>query len=702
MNTEPRASGLVSLRCQHCKRPMSLMLPLMTLPDGTMLCQDCHQRRQSSRGELPPVEQKEPTDDRRKAPLGSYYEIAGVSQDASTEEIMAAIKARMKHWLMRQSGDEGSKAAEMLAKLRAASEDLTDPERRKRYDAKLHQHMQSQRADIIKRTITPLEDLPGRQVTSLKDLITACEASATTWRTCEGLLEKKRLVLWVRWSLADDETVRLIERVVARQDLSLFRKLNELFYQFDPERPFRFFSDPDTFEAVSKQKSVTDIETLITFADAHWNLAVQHLYRGELITWLDQSVSPTGRYLGQTYHNARQFFKEVCSPFANTNLEGVGLEALLEFLDPSISKPAPVILFDTQEAAYTLLDWDEELPHQPVALSIKNTTRGYFAGTLELHPPEKQHATSATWVDYNYLPLAPPLYPQPTLTTQSFTLQGNQEQRFNLYLGHFKGLARGRIHERCIELRRYIRQPSQPTTVRQFPIHLSLMRFRAGYRGKLWAYGLRGGLPGMLLDGGLGFGIGLLLFWLGVLFTPNDSWGFFQNFSGNFSWLMVLDGALVALLRPFFLSIAVFGFGLASTLGIAFAICGFFTGWRRGHTAVTKEQDKHTHQVFCRWLMLGLWAAAGGVIALLAHTPTYPALFDVSFLGFARSIQVTAFFIPSLGFSPLHSLYFVTLAILMPGIFANIAMRRVIAVRSRLYDKTEKNWGKLKQPAGRG
>jgi hypothetical protein len=250
-------------------------------------------------------------------------------------------------------------------------------------------------------------------------------------------------------------------------------------------------------------------------------------------------------------------------------------------------------------------------------------------------------------------------------------------------------------------MRRYIRQPTQATPVRLFPISLSVMRFRAGYRGKLWAHGLRGSLPGALLDGGLGFGIGVLIFWLGLLFAPGRSWGFFQDFS-SFSWLTVLDGLLVALLRPFFLAIALFGFGLPYVLGIWFAMCGFFTGLRKGHTTFSDAQDKRHHQIWGRWLVLGLWAAAGGMVALLLNTPTYPAPLDVSSLGIAHPIHVTAFFVSRLGLSLIRSSFFDPLAILMPGIFAFTAMRIVIALRNRLYARIEKRWGNLLRPVGRG
>lgn len=215
-------------------------------------------------------------------------------------------------------------------------------------------------------------------------------------------------------------------------------------------------------------------------------------------------------------------------------------------------------------------------------------------------------------------------------------------------------------------------------------------------------HGLRGGFPGMLLDGGLGFGIGVLLFWLGLLFTPHGAWGFFQDFSGPFNWQVAVDGALVALLRPFFLALALFGFGLPSVLGCAFAVCGFFAGWRRGHTAFSSAQDKKRHRAFGLLLMFGLWAAAGGMVALLYNSPTYPALLHMSVLGMSRPIEVTAFFVSALGFAPLRLPVFDALVIMMPGIFAYIAMRIVIAIRIRFYARVEKRWGSLLKPVGRG
>lgn len=703
MNPQPVGSGIIIWSCVDCKRPGSLSLPLMVLPDNTSICDDCQRLRQRPRDGTGTIEREEVSGERPHAPPDTLYSVVGLPLDASAEEVAGAIKGRMKYWLARQSGNEGHKAVEMLEKLRTAAQVLKDPDRRRTYDEEVHQQMRDLRAQIIETTISPLEDWPGRQVNNLKDLITACEESAANWKIGEQLLMNKSLIRWVRWGLDDNETVRLIERVIARQELSVFRKLNELLYQFDPGRPFRFFSDTNRFEAIKEKMSVGDIAALTRFADAQWNLVVQHLYRGELITWLDQSINPTGRYLGQTYHNARQFFQEVCAPFAGSRHEGVGLEALLEFLDPLLKRPEITVTFDTQPAAYTLLDWDEELPHQPVTLSIKNTTRGYFAGTVELLPPGPKHAPLFPWVDFDFLPLkTPPLQSRPWSTNQAFTLAGAQEQQISLYLGNFQGLARGRKHKRALEMRRYIKHPAQLTTVQAFPLTLSIMRFRAGYRGKLWAHGLRGGLLGMLLDGGLGFGIGALLFWLGLLFTPHGSWGFFQDFSGPFTWIVAADGALVALSRPFFLAIALFGFELPAVLGCVFAFCGFFAGWRRGHTAFSSAQDKKRHRALGLWLMFGLWAVAGGMVALFYQSRTYPAVLHLSGLGISRSIDVTAFFVSALGFAPIHSPVFDALVIAVPGIFAYIAMRIVIAIRTRLYARVEKRWGNLLKPVGRG
>ena len=672
MSAQPVEGGkLVIWMCVDCKRPGSLTLPLVTLPNDTLICEDCQRRREGALAKKGAAGEEKAAA-RLPAPRGSYYDVLGVPFDARPEEINAALKERMKHWLARQTGDERDKAVEMLAKLRTVSQELKDPDRRQKYDKGLHQQLNTLRAAAIQR-VAPFEDWPGRQVISLKGLIQACEDSSTNWKIGEQLLTNKQLIWWIRYGLADDDTVRLIEQVLSRQNLSTFRKLNEVLYRFDPERPFRFFRDPELFDPVTNAMSVTDVKSLIDFADANWALAVRHLYQGELITWLNYSLSPAGYYEGRRYHHMVQFFDEVCRPFADSHLQGVGLEALLEFLSPLLAKPEITVTFDQQHSAYTLLGWDQELPHQPVTLSIKNRTRGYFAGMVELLPPGKKQTPPSPWASFTPLPLAPdPLKPQTGLKTQAFSLTGAEEQRFSLYLGNFKKFPQGRKYLQPLGLARYITQSAQPTPRDSFPITLGLMPYRAGYRGKLWAQGLRGGFPGLLLDGGIGFGVGLLIFVLGLLLTPHDSnWGFLQDFRHGLSLALVIDLILIALLRPLYLAIAIFGFGFSCMLAGAFAACGFFTAWRRGHSTYTSTHDQNAHGFFGLLVMLGLLAAT------------------------------VLFFFSKPGFFTHQSPFFDILAILMPSFFAYITVGIIVRVRTNLYKRTEKRWGSLLKPEGK-
>src|SRR5262249_18000007 len=133
-------------------------------------------------------------------------------------------------------------------------------------------------------------------------------------------------------------------------------------------------------------------------------------------------------------------------------------------------------------------------------LSVTNTTRGFFAGQIELVRPASSSGSRYPWVDFVHLPLAAthssngtPIIAGTTGRDliKSCILKGKETQRYPLHLGYFEELPKGATLNSTIELARNEAPPSGAERVTSHPLTLRLMRFREGYRAKLWASGLR-------------------------------------------------------------------------------------------------------------------------------------------------------------------------------------------------------------------
>jgi hypothetical protein len=290
--------GIVMLRtCADCKRPASLSLRLFDLSDGTCICENCRKRREQTalRGggaqqldsAATPTQEAQSVPQREPPPRDSLYEVLNVPFNATAEEIGTALSQGFKYWDGLQYGEQRLRAAEMLGKLREAAVKLKDPARRQRYDAEeVLPQLRAELAARAERSVKPLEDWPGQKVTNLKELVNTCERSKEYWRVGEGMLNNEGLFFWVKYMLKDGETADLIEEIAARGGASDTRKLNELLYSFDPERPFRVFAQPDVFDGARPADSVSTVAELVSYAETHVDQVTRHLYHGELLTWL--------------------------------------------------------------------------------------------------------------------------------------------------------------------------------------------------------------------------------------------------------------------------------------------------------------------------------------------------------------------------------------------------------------------------------
>ncbi len=731
-------------RCNNCRRAETISLPLTEISPGVYLCDHCQEQRAggslvqpaTSSGLVgvpppgappaaPPAAPGGGMPPRRQpAPRGSPYETLGVPFDATDEEITAAYEAGMAFWNERRAGPQAALATEKQGALAKAYIVLHDPKKRQEYDEMLRKQAET----IRLRRIASLESWQGRQVVSLQGVVEACEASDAGWQTGQAILKNNELRNWVDGALRDIEARGVLEEIMGRPAVAakaptaLTHELNEALYRLWPDRPFRFFASPDRAQPPAQCFSVSSVEDFVKNADTHWQLAVQHLYNGELVVWLDQQQhgprsDPADNAV---YPTIAAYYQRVCLPFKGTPAAGVGLERLLEFLDIGLDRPNVTIRFDDDRTGYTLKNWDGELPHKPITVTITNTTRGYVAGALTLATPEQRNLNGqiapVAWVNFDRLP-APPYTKKPVTTYQrpwrlseanrTFTLQGAGETptSFTLSLGNFDALRRRRTYTRPVQLKRILYGPKTETVIGAYPISLQLMGFLGGYRLALWRLGLRAGLPAAALDGALAFAATWLFLLLALLFAPHGQWGFFSTgmdytASGGSVWL-VIDAFLIALLRPFAFTLYLFGFALPWIIGALFALRGFFLGHGCGYTQFKRADDLRGHRGFGAFLMWALWLVGASVlvmnlVAYYAPTISLGSVFQVWVL--AYYIQHPLITPPDITGFPIGN---DALMVVVPGIVAYIIGRIITNVRGRLYDLVERRDSGLLRPEGK-
>ncbi len=535
----------------------------------------------------------------------------------------------------------------------------------------------------------------------------ACEQSSDAWSQGERLLESGELVSWCRYSLDDEETAVYLEILRDRSDIKLTRKLNSFLYFADPERPFRFFADPENFQVPTAQQSVTAIDAFMAYADQHWQLAVDHLYRGELIQWITISIA-FGSFQFHDLETPTQFYDRVCAPFkASQHLEGLGLEALLEFLDRNITKPEIIVRFDeTQIGQFSLSHWDAELSHQPIRVVITNTTRGYVAGYLELQT-EKNVVSSKPWIAWSKAELQAATPPQDHI---AFTLSGKDASvQHQLYLGNFTDQPKGTQLQQYLTVQRFL-GTNYTEPYGTYPLKLKLMRYLQGFRWENWRWGLLGNLPGAVLDGCIGFTVGLLIFVLGVALAPQHYWGLISpqlDFTGNLNAWLILDSLLTIIFRAPYLAIMYLGFMLPLLMGICFAFSGFWIGIGKGHMQWSQQKDEKSHRIAGRWYA---WLIIGYVGLQYARIAAPQIVFYLERnhqSSLVQDIQLPYFLMHQSNLPPYLAEWFPlaifnVLVFLVPFISVLVGMNVVFRVRNRIRFIVSKQYGELINPPGKG
>lgn len=706
------ASGLVIWPvCRDCKRRATPQLVMHEVSEGVAVCEDCLRRRrlveQKRQAVLPARKAPPAARTRPPAPPKSLYAFLELPLDATQDELNTAVRAKMQYWSERQSGADRDAAQQNLARAREARTAFRTDGTRHAYDQQLREELRAERAALATRRIPPLEDWPGRQVSSFQDLVAACESSPAGWQIGEQLLTNQQLLFWAHYALEDDEIEAAIEAAMAATGVPVFRRLNRLLYQLDPERPFRFFPRTDVFSMPTKDASITTSDQLVKFADTHWDLTTQHLYQGELLAWLSSHAGYV-HYRGQNYDSPQALFDAVCRTFGGTAYAGVGTEALLEALDERLAKPTLRFTVDGVESGLTVGPWDGELEHKPLTIKVENTTRGYIACTLRLAPHGESAAAPYPWLSFRSLPhtRAPqdPLPQRSALPAGSLesvcVLTGKQSKTFTLYPGYLGSLPWGASYTEVVNVQRFLSSPSAPDAPSiQYPITLKLMRYHQGYRLKLWWSGLRGNLPGIALNAGMAFALSALIYWAGMVMAPGAYWGLFaptSDYASGAPWPGILDVGLTIALRPWFLMIAALGWYLPAIITIFAGLIGCFAGLGQRHRKYGRVEDLRSHRKAATILMLLLWLLAGAV--LLAD------LSPASLGSLAETLSGVPSFLNSMIFfagQPVVNACGYALAVALPGVAGYLLLRGVGALRARLYDRAERRWNALLNPDGK-
>jgi hypothetical protein len=574
-------SGLqIDPRCIKCGKPPTVNGPLFEMQNHLYICSQCRQMEENkgkriswaedtsapvqsggqavqTMGNMPGLQTSSLAQQTINVPKNSLFGILGVPPTASQDAVESALEEKMRS-LMRNA-DGSDEHMQMIEQLRDWQEALVS-------DATFLQKQVDKVRPRKARGSALL--LAGKSLYTAQELLTECEASKQGWEDAEALLQKGELQPWILYQVGNRMVANEADRLV-QANVPMHRVLNYVLYRLVPERPFRFYSRESWQPVASIPNAVTPGE-LATCCDQNWTSGEWHLYNGAMIAWLEFS---------QDCKDLGQYYAASIMPYAgDRSKRGLGLELVLERVVPAITKPRRVITFDgIQDDSYVQDAWDREIPHLPITVQIKHTTRGFSSLTLEIvREKQKSPTTEPDWI---YLTAASSAHNQPVV------MYGRNEAGIpaegKIMLTNLAQLKRGRRYERTLrvlEYREYNREP----LVHDYPIALKTMSYFQGFRGLLWRCGLRGDLPGFVWNALLGMLLAFISSQLLLqnIHIPSSVW-YAQALKGItiISFLQIsvsgLFGALRHLPRVSFVQ----------ATGIIMGIAGFFTGFGKGHAS---------------------------------------------------------------------------------------------------------------------
>lgn len=559
--------------CIKCRRPSSKDVVLYEMRNHLFICASCRQEAEEHGKQIAWVDATQrkaattkildPTKTRAlttSLPPDSLFAQLRLALDTPVEEIESVIMEKMKYWTHTPSSQERK---QMLELLHEWQENIEDVESFEKYRASLKPQRKGNALSV-----------GGRSVLTAEEFVNACEASKEGWADGERYL-RKELKHWALYQLQDKALANDIGQYQAWAAASNFLALDVALYRLNANRPFRLYKDtkwqmPDTVVSASTPQELAAI------CDLHWQSGERHLYEGAMLFWLEYC---------QQIEGIRQYYTETIQVYQpRGQMRGVGLELLLERVVPTLPKPNLRVTFDGTENAYTLDKWDRELAHLPVKVTITNTTRGFTCFRL-------QKTQEATRLAPYWLILGP---------SDPFWVAGRPGYRIpataQLTLHKLTNLERGKRYQQTLTME-VLGEKGVVADQRTFPITIRTMSFYQGLRGKLWLWGLRGGLPGFFWNALVAALISFILLTLLPGLVPAN-WDGHVSLSGNVIPLLqgtVLVGkSLLVFLQNTFVYLNILIMGIA----------GFMAGKGKGHMDHDVRMGAHQFRKWAGWLSL--------------------------------------------------------------------------------------------------
>ncbi len=580
----PDFGGLqIEVRCVRCGRLPAANVTLYEMQNHLYICNYCSQEAEH-RGKhitwagsvqmqslLLPL----PTSLTGKRPLitnlppDSVWARLELPIDTPFSKIKQTVREQMLLWSKKP--DSAEKRTQM-ASLRECMEQIQDEEAYEEEREKLRRNTRKQGDEL---------SVGGRLVKSALEFLQACEETQKGWADGERYLRTGELGQWILFQLEEREMAMQARHYKSWAEVSDFRALNEMLYCLVPERPFRLYTR-EAWQELDTLPSAEEPRELAMLCDVYWNIAVPQLYEGSMLYWLEYSRGIKG--LRTYYENAVVCYAREWQD------RSIGLELVLERAVPELEKPELVVDFDGKRSYYTLTDWDREIPHKAINVTITNLTRGFTS--LDIALQGRLRTTEPDWIR---------LYSSPSLRGRPGAgMPGSAK----LELKNLSQLKRGKTYQRKLYVR--VRGENKHVMEYSFPMTLRPIRFYQGLRGKLWMWGLRGGIPGLFWNAAAGGLLAMILSWLIPALVSQSLFDRPEKVSTPWFLGSMSQAVIIGLLNVLRFGALIPVHRLAFPLVVAaiMGFVGFWTGIGKGHSDYKERKNAASFRIGAFWLSM--------------------------------------------------------------------------------------------------